>query len=179
MPPEDARTRRLAVDHGKLQALAARSGGALTITKATGTPPQKYLLTLRCKGIERLEGDAPVFRDEHKLEIRIPAAYPLAPPHVRLLTPIFHPHVHATSDVCIGHRWVVGEGLDNLIVRVASFIRCEPEYFDLDSVANAEAADWVEAHMALFPLQADPFGGGPTAEPVPAKRRIVWQDQRG
>ncbi len=174
---EDARTRRLTVDHGKLEALVARSGGALEIARSTGKPPHRYVLVLACKGIERLEGDQAVFRTEHRFEIRIPAAYPLVPPHVRLLTPIFHPHVHANQDVCIGYRWAVGEGLDNLVVRIASFIRGEPGYFDLDSVANAEAADWVEAHMALFPLQADPFGGGPSARPVPAERRVVWENQ--
>lgn len=173
---EDARSRRLKVDLEKLQALAARSGGALAIVSAAGAPPSRFVLKLRCLGVEKVESGRPVVRQEHRLEIKVPAAYPLAAPHVRVLTPVFHPHVFENGQVCLGSRWVVGEGLDNLVVRLAAILRGDPVYFDFESAANGEAADWFEDHLATFPLQADPFGPpGAAQEPGP-RRTVSWQD---
>lgn len=175
--PEDARSRRLKVDHDKLVALEARSGGALSIESTAGTPPAKYVVRLRCKGIERVEADKPIVREEHRLEIKVPAAYPLAAPYVRLLTPVFHPHIFENSQVCLGSRWVVGEGLDNLVVRLAAILRGAPEYFDFESAANGKAADWYEDHLAIFPLQSDPFAAGAEPRSAPPKRTLTWDDQ--
>jgi ubiquitin-protein ligase len=174
---EDARTRRLRTDHEKVLALAARSQGALEIEKTVGEPPARYVLKLRCKGIARLEDGNPVFRDLHRMEIKIPSAYPLAPPYARMLTPVFHVHVFENQQICLGPHWVVGEGLDNLIVRIVAIIRGEPAYFDFASPANGEAAEWTREHLAIFPLQANPFTGEAVAEPVSRKRRVVWQDR--
>lgn len=176
---EDARTRRLKADLEKLRALEARSGGALAIESTSGTPPSSFIVRLRCRGIERVVGDKPVLRDEHRLEIKVAAAYPLAAPYVRLLTPIFHPHVFENNQVCLGSRWVVGEGLDNLVVRLGAILRGAPEYFDFNSPANGAAADWYEEHPDLFPLQGDPFAGGAVPGAAPAGRKITWQDETG
>ncbi len=174
---EDARSRRLKVDHDKMLALAARSGGALTIDSAGGTPPSRYIVRLRCKGVEKADGERPVVREEHRIEIKVPAAYPLAAPYVRLLTPVFHPHIFENGQVCLGSRWVVGEGLDNLIIRLASILRGDPDYFDFASAANLEAADWFEQHPETFPLQADPFGSTVTARSGGPGRSVRWEDQ--
>lgn len=173
---EDARSRRLKVDLEKLQALAARSGGALVIVSTAGTPPSRFVLRLNCMGVEKAEADKPAVRQEHRLEIKVPAAYPLAAPYVRLLTPVFHPHVFENGQVCLGSRWVVGEGLDNLVVRLAAILRGDPDYFDFESAANGKAADWFENHLDLFPLQADPFASPAAAESPAPQRTVTWQD---
>ncbi|MBU6429133.1 MAG: hypothetical protein KGR26_09005 [Cyanobacteria bacterium REEB65] len=173
MVAETAHTRRLRTDFEKVQALVGRMGEVLQLEGATGTPPTKYRLRYRCKSVERVDEDQAMFRSEHQVEIQIPSGYPLEPPTVRILTPIWHPHVFSGGQVCLGSRWQVGEGLDNLLTRISAILRFEPDYLDFRSPANLEAAHWAAAHRGDFPLEP-----GDAAEPAsPANTAISWQDQ--
>ena len=43
-------------------------------------PPEKYEVSFTVKGLRRV-GDHPEYVDEHKVEIRLPIAYPSEQPH--------------------------------------------------------------------------------------------------
>ncbi|MBI6546658.1 MAG: hypothetical protein HY692_07675 [Cyanobacteria bacterium NC_groundwater_1444_Ag_S-0.65um_54_12] len=174
----DARARRLYSDHEKVLALLAKNHDALLLERTGGSPPAAYWLLYRCRGIAKLAENEPVFRTTHQLELRLPSSYPLQSPSVHVNTPIFHPHVFENGDVCLGARWQVGEGLDNLLIRIGAILRYEPVYLDFDSAANREAAKWAQQHLALFPLDPDPFAAstGPVAIP---ERSISWVDTPG
>ena len=173
MAAETAHTRRLRSDFGKIQALLERAGQVLALESSTGDPPARYVLRYRCKSLERIEDGQAIWRSEHRVAIQIPSGYPLEPPAVRMLTPIYHPHVFASGNVCLGSRWLVGEGLDNLVVRIGAILRFEPAYLDFKSPANLEAAHWASAHLAEFPLEPDTMGAPPGAEPP---RSVTWTD---
>lgn len=146
------RQRRLGEDFRMVTELVAASGVALTIIETRGTPPETYVLKYQCRGIERIDRDAPVYRIEHRVRIELPAAYPAQQPVAIMLTPIFHPHVFSTSIICLGKRWTPAEYLDSLILRIGAIIQYDPQYFDFLSPANREAASWAQGHMRLFPV---------------------------
>ncbi len=173
MAAETAQSRRLRTDFGKVQALLDRAGAFMELESAAGDPPTQYLLRYRCRSVEQVADEQAVFRDEHRVEIKIPSGYPLEPPTVRILTPIHHPHVFTSGQVCLGSRWQVGEGLDNLLLRVGAILRFEPAYLDFKSPANLDAAHWAAAHQADFPLEPDPV---PAQSPAAARRDVAWQD---
>jgi hypothetical protein len=153
-----ARDLRLQSDHASLRALAGGSGGTLSIEQLKGQPPDYYVLEYRCRTIERLDRSKPVFRYQNRVEIRLPARYP-APydaPRVRMLTPIWHPHVYKNSVVCMG-EWKTSEYLDMFALRLGALLQFEREFFDMHDPANEEAIEWARRNLILFPTDTRTF----------------------
>lgn len=146
------RTRRLHADLQMVQSLVSNSGGTLTIERVSGNPPEGYVMVYRCRGIERIDGGRPVYRDIHRVQIELGASYPAQQPRAIMLTPIFHPHVFPNSVVCLGSRWTLAEYLDSLILRIGAIIQYDPQYFDFNSPANSSAATWARQNMRSFPV---------------------------
>src|SRR5262245_41221 len=98
------RDRRLESDYEKVQELAKNSGGTISVDRVVGSPPHTYTITLHCRGIERLNGSTPVYRERHTFNLQLPAAYPspAGRPLVSFATPVFHPHVFPNQMVCLG-----------------------------------------------------------------------------
>lgn len=148
------RHNRLLSDYRKLRELEARSP-FVQITRATGDPPTQYELLLTCKGITRLDGDRPVYSNAHRLTINLPGDYPRSKPDFKLLTPVFHPNISASSGtVCIGnegdHGYAPSMGLDDLVLRIIQIIRYEN--WNKYSAYNGTAGSWADQHRHLLPL---------------------------
>lgn len=148
------RLSRLSCDYKELQELEARSP-LVRIERTEGQPPFLYYVTLNCKGVTRVtEGGEPVYSRSHELLIELHDDYPRKAPHVRMLTPVYHPNIAQSGTVCIGdvgdHGYAPSMGLDDLVVRVVQMIRYEN--FNLSSVFNSLAQDWARDHLRLFPL---------------------------
>jgi ubiquitin-protein ligase len=171
---QSVRDRRLESDWEKVNQLAQHSGGTIRIVSTSGRPPHSYVITFRCRGIERVNQHRPVFRDEHTLRIQFPAAYPspAGRPVVSFVTPIFHPHVFPNQNVCLGST-LVGEYLDSLVLRLGALIQCDPKYFDFNSPANREAAEWARQNLSLFPLGHCSF-----VEKENSRSEVEWTDLR-
>ncbi|HLJ56088.1 MAG TPA: ubiquitin-conjugating enzyme E2 [Chthonomonadaceae bacterium] len=161
-----ARDLRLQSDYVSLRSLARGSGGTLTIEQAKGQPPDYYVLEYRCRTIERLERSKPVYRYQNRVEVRLPARYP-APydaPRVRMLTPIWHPHVYKNSAVCMG-EWKTSEYLDAFALRLGALLQFEREFFDMHDPANEEAIEWARKNLILFPTDTRTFRSDRLATP--------------
>jgi ubiquitin-protein ligase len=147
----DVRQRRLAADHQMVSQLVTESGNTLHVESIDGNPPHTYIIQYRCRGIERLNGQAPIYREEHRVRIALPANYPAQGPVATMLTPIFHPHIWSSNAICLG-RWTLSERLDNLLTRIGAIIQYDPQYFDFNSPANRDASAWAQRNMRLFPV---------------------------
>ena len=86
------RQRRLVSDERLLREAFA-SFPLIEVVERVGTPPERYVIEYHIRGIERLEGTTPVYRDSHRVSIELPGTYPRTPPLCRMLTPVFHPNI--------------------------------------------------------------------------------------
>lgn len=151
------RVRRLRSDLRKLQELDSRSP-FVKIKETEGSPPEKYILQLTCRGISKLDdAGKPVYADTFMLSIQLHHDYPSKAPLFEVMageTPIFHPNIGAGGLVCIGdagdHGWSPALSLDDVVMRIIQMIRYENVGYEsaLNMIANA----WAEKNTHLFPL---------------------------
>ncbi|MGH2535905.1 MAG: ubiquitin-conjugating enzyme E2 [Candidatus Promineifilaceae bacterium] len=152
----DIRETRLRNDYRRVQELVNRSE-LIKIAATEGDPPEKYLIELRCRGVERLSpAGKPVYADLHRVRIYLHAEYPLKQPQLKWLTPIFHPNIHSTGAVCIG-AWWPAKTLDELILTLGEMV----QYKNLGpkDPMNSRAAGWALRNRGLFPVDPRPLKG--------------------
>jgi ubiquitin-protein ligase len=155
----DPRMARLQVDYERLVALE-NSNPAIRIFQKTGTPPEQYVLNLRCKSIREInQRREPVYAFEHHVSINLPSTYPRNPPEFQMLTKIWHPNIGfsetAPTNICIGdagnHGYAPSMGLDDLVLRIVQMLRYQN--YGIQRPLNVAAADWAAQQHNLFPLE--------------------------
>ena len=142
------RQRRLFSDH-KMMIKCFSSFPYINLEQAIGNPPEKYIVNYFVRGIERLEGDRIIYRNNHRVEIVLPGTYPRTPPTCRMLTPIFHPNIEPAV-ICIGDHWTAGERLCDLVVRIGEIITYQS--YNIKSPLDGEAAMWADLHQDFLPI---------------------------
>ncbi|MEY3868369.1 MAG: hypothetical protein RLZZ338_2260 [Cyanobacteriota bacterium] len=162
------REKRLQSEFKGLSELVENSGGTLAIISRSGNPPYQYVIEYRCRGIERLQGDKPVFRNTHQVEIALGNNYPKEMPSAKFLTPIFHPNVWPNRNICLDGKsaWTMAETLRELVLRISKFIQYDKDITYLNSPANGEAKSWAAKNMHRFPVDTQTF-----------KSQIEWEDK--
>jgi ubiquitin-protein ligase len=143
------RLRRLEADYDKLCEYINRHP-RLQLIQAEGTPPERYQLELRIRGL-RQTGDELSVVKSHMIEITLPLSCPRMPPQCRMLSPVFHPNI-APHAICIGDHWSPGEPLWSIIARIGEMIAYQS--YNTKSPLNGEAARWVDEHLDELPLDA-------------------------
>jgi len=123
-------------------------------------PPEAYLLGFRGRGLYRPEGRPDVLiRDEHRVLVRLGAAYPRQMPELVWKTPIYHPNISSNGVVCLGGystHWVPSLRLDQLCEMLWNMIRYEN--YDVESPYNREAAQWARIQTKYaFPIDPRPL----------------------
>jgi ubiquitin-protein ligase len=83
------RDNRLMQELSRMNDLRAQSG--FIDFKANGDPPDEYIVTYTCRGMV----DPDKVGEEHVARIYLSADFPFSPPHVRFLSPSFHPNIAA------------------------------------------------------------------------------------
>jgi len=144
------RIRRLQSD-AKHLATAFASFPAIRVVSAVGDPPDVYIIEYHVRSLERGPDEEPVPRKTHRVEIRLTSDYPRLAPHCRMLTPIFHPNIDATT-ICVGDHWAAGERLANLVVRIGELLAYQA--YNIKSPLDAEAAMWADLHPAQLPTDS-------------------------
>lgn len=165
------REKRLENDFKELTALVNNSGGKLAIISIQGQPPHQYVIEYRCRGIEKLQGLEPIFRNNHRVEINIGSNYPREKPDAKFLTSIFHPNVYTNLKVCLGSYWTMAETLSELVLRIGKIIQYSNDVLNVQSAANSDAKRWAENNMRLFPVDTQTFKSTQKSSTT-----IVWND---
>jgi ubiquitin-protein ligase len=152
------RTRRLRADHEALKTLKENS--TIVDFQAFGDPPERYLITLKGKGlIRKSEADSVEAADVHRVEIRLGIDYPRSRPDLQWLTSIYHPNISAVGAVCLGGystNWVPSLGLAELCEMLWDMVRYAN--YDPKSAYNYAAGRWSETQTQFdFPLDARPL----------------------
>lgn len=137
MTPQEIRRQRLSHDARQMQ----RIHSDLIGVQEFGSPPDRYVLTVRVKTII---GPVPDFRDQHEIELTLPAGYPMTKPEARMLTrpQPFHPNWFGSGIWCSGDDWNPTEGLGFFVLRMVRTLQFDPDITNPSSPANREAAVW-------------------------------------
>ena len=143
------RLRRLQADYDKLREYITRHP-RLQLIQAEGTPPERYQLEYRIRGLRQTADDLSVVKS-HMVEIALPVSYPRLPPQCRMLTPVFHPNI-APHAICIGDHWSPGEPLWSIVARIGEMIAYQS--YNTKSPLNGAAARWAEQNLHRLPLQS-------------------------
>jgi hypothetical protein len=154
-----ARQSRLRTDHELLTALGTAS--TIFSFEATGDPSERYVLAFRGKGLARVPESpsdiGPV--DLHQIELRMPYSYPMSPPDIRWVTPIWHPNVSFSGFINLGDigiTWSKELTLDVVVERLWDVARAA--YINSDRATNFAAKSWFEKQNEFdLPLDRRPL----------------------
>lgn len=163
-------TTRRNADYTRLRELTASHPGLVEILRVQGNPPSNFVIRLLCCSMESCPGGTPIYRESHDIAIQLPVQYPISPPDVRVVTPIFNPHVFANGRVCLGSQWTPSESLDVLVLRLRSILVWDPVILDPKSPANSHAMAWANSHPERLPLDKSQIRESPALKP-----RISWR----
>jgi ubiquitin-protein ligase len=148
----NARYARLAIEYTKLMNLAARSNfiEVHPVEVQPGWPPEKYIITYRCRGIASVDAHgSPLASEFHQVSIYMGSDYPLKEPYLRWLTPIWHPNIDHLEPhhVCTNNvqNWFAAKPLAELVLAMGEMVQYKHYHakwvspFPLDRAA----AEWV------------------------------------
>jgi hypothetical protein len=141
---------RRQADVERLRALAAASGGRVSLIEAAPTGGSPIRIEIRCRTAAAADYPAQAV-DRVRLRVNLPARYPFERPTVTIESPIFHPNVFPSGVVCQGERWIASEGLDLLVRRMIRLATFDPAHVNPASAANRAAAGWYQRQAAQTP----------------------------
>jgi hypothetical protein len=152
-----AATARREIDVERVRALAAASAGRIGVVTLPMAGRPRFVLDLGYT----TAGSSAYPRERQassRITIDLAPRHPFQPPLTTVLTPIFHPHVFGSGVVCIGARWLPGEGMDLFVRRVVRLLAFDPLLMNPHSIANAAANTWyrssLQRHPQAFPTDA-------------------------
>jgi ubiquitin-protein ligase len=148
----NARQERLVLEYRRLVRLTEHSAFIQIdpIEVQTDYPPEKYVVTFTCIGIERIdEKKSPKFSEFHQVLISLPSDFPLHEPYLKWLTPIWHPNIQHEEPrhVCTNsiQSWWPGKFLSELVICLGEMIQYKNYHADwcFPYPLDREAAEWV------------------------------------
>ncbi len=158
------RVRRLQADYDKMLELKAQSDliDFEVVDARPGVPPEKYIVTFKCKGIIGVDSRGrPQFGEKHQVAIYLHNEYPQRWPGLKWLTPIWHPNIkRANGSVCIDAAWwTAARSLDRLVVMLGEMAQYKNFHDDPTKPPfpwDADAAKWSRnyrmSHPGCFPV---------------------------
>lgn len=165
-PGISPRQRRLKADLVRMQELAAQSDFIefKAISERSGLPPEKYIVTYKCKGIIGVDrAGNPKFGDKHQVEIYLHNQYPQRWPGMKWLTPVWHPNInHVNGTVCVDAAWwTASRSLDRLVLMIGEMVQYKNFHddptkppFPWDPEAARWSRDYRRKHPRAFPVDS-------------------------
>lgn len=115
-----------------------------------GRPPEKYLISYSCTGLERLKDGTFQERSKHLMEVVFGWRYPSERPSFIWLTNIWHPNFR-TPYICLeGRPFAVGLPLTKIVQEVGRMIQYQN--YNIHSPLNHDAAEWASQTTHQFPV---------------------------
>lgn len=148
----DPHIERLIKEYANLINLSKRSEGRIRVEPidlVPGMPPDKYVITFDCKGIERIsENKEPVASLLHRVSMYITREYPQKQPYLLWLTPIWHPNIahEEPRHVCINpQNYYASQALDDFVLMLGEMVQYKRYHaLPVDPLPyDPEVAEWV------------------------------------
>ncbi len=145
----NAHERRLKRDIELLENLQERSKHIAI--EFIGNPIHRFMVTYTCTGVYRDDETKEIRRSTfHQMEISIDEEYPRIRPHFRWLTPIFHPNIDPSGNICISDAWDISISISEFVVNVGAMIQYDR--YNSQNAINPEAAAWAIQNKHIFPI---------------------------
>ena len=174
---DEQRDQRLKEELNRLKRL--RTDSTIFDFEPQGEPPAKYIITFRGQGISRSLSSAEDVEkvDLHRLELRLPYAFPERPPDIRWLTPVHHPNVSFSGMVKlrdVGLPWEEDLSLDIICERLWDMARLA--FYDEERATNYAARNWLAEQVDVhLPVDHRPLRDKET----PFSSNVVKYERRG
>jgi len=152
------RLRRLSSDLNKINELVDKNDTLISF-QCEGNPPDRYIFEVKCKGIVGLLGEKPKVAKKHRFEVYLHVDYPRRPPHVKMLSPIFHPNMLSPENnggVCLG-SWAPAQSLDLFVTQIMDMIQYKNYSPSISSALDLTAAKWARNNQDIFPIDDKEF----------------------
>ena len=161
---QSPRMRRLRADHKRMVDMAAQSDliEFKTTEARKGLPPERYIVTYKCKGIVGVDKNGkPKMGSKHLVEIYLHNQYPQRWPGMQWLTPVWHPNInHHNGSVCVDAAWwTASRSLDRLVIMIGEMVQYKNFHDDPTKPPfpwDPEAARWSRKYRqenpAAFPV---------------------------
>jgi ubiquitin-protein ligase len=160
-------------DVQKLRHLAEQAPTRLKIGRVSGTPPSQIDIELYFKTAPSRHYPE-IMQDVTRVTIDLPSRYPLTAPTAAIRTPILHPNVYSSGQICLGVAWMPTLGLDFLVKRIIQIITFDPAILNEKSPANRDALSWyrdaVRRHAQAFPTDTTLLAT------VAPEKKISWSN---
>jgi ubiquitin-protein ligase len=137
-----------------------RSHPQISVKEVFGTPPEKYHIVLRVDGLAQT-GMSIEAKNEHVVEILLPADYPNGKPICTAVTPIYHPNI-SSDTIDITKLFTPDLPLADLIVGIGQMIVFQR--YSIDDAINADALQWALRNKSMLPLSSVDLQYAPSPE---------------
>jgi len=147
--------------------LAARSSfiDIRPVEVQPGWPPEKYIITYRCRGIASVDQhNQPRVSEFHRVSMYMGSDYPLKEPYLKWLTPIWHPNIdhEEPHHVCTNNvqNWFAAKPLAELVLAMGEMVQYKHYHakwvspFPLDRAAAEWVLEFAEPQRIIGPDKA-------------------------
>lgn len=116
-------------------------------------PPEKYIVTFTCRSIAGVTQEGiPIASDFHQVSIYLADGYPKQEPHLKWITPIWHPNIEHKEPHYVSWSGALGEGwnksLGDLVLKLGEMIQYKRYHAEWSSPwpLDEEVAKWVREY---------------------------------
>jgi ubiquitin-protein ligase len=155
------RLQRIEQEWKLLEKLESLNPEFIEILQRKSRPTEEifYLRLLQSPGVEEINGDSPLVREEHTVRLCFPRFYPDVPIECYVKEPLSHPNVRLeTGFVCLWERFSLGDTVIQAVCRAQATAAYRMVNLREEHLMNLEAARWyseIAKPKDLVPLSSN------------------------
>ena len=163
---------RIKQDLIKIAELSKSVNGRIKVISTTGNPVNKILLEIDYPTAPSKDYPRAV-QQKTEVKIELLSRYPFQEPKATITTPIVHPNVYSSGQICFGTKWLPTQGLDLLARRIIQIITFDETILNEQSPANGTALSWYRDASRRNPEAFPTDKLSITEQP---KKKISWNN---
>lgn len=163
---------RVQEDLRKIEILSRETNGLVKVLSTVGNPVRELVLELGYPTAG--SSDFPkVIQNKTTVKIELLSRYPFQEPSAKITTPIYHPNVYSSGQICFGTKWLPSQSLDLLVRRIIKIITFDESLLNEASPANGAALRWYRMAVATTP---NSFPTTKLSQDVQPKKTMSWSN---
>jgi ubiquitin-protein ligase len=163
---------RIKQDLLKITELSKSVNGRVKIISTTGNPVNEILLEINYPTAPSKNYPRQV-QQKTEVKIELLSRYPFQEPKASITTPIFHPNVYSSGQICFGTKWLPTQGLDLLVRRIIQIITFDGTILNEKSPANGTALNWYRDAVRINP---EAFPTDKLTIKEQPKKKMAWNN---